>query len=326
MKKTSLTIILSVLLSYSNSFAYLYESPLRRVGRDYQDMLANKRTDDWASLPTSERKACEDRYKDILKDNLIDIRVAIGYFDWTMNPPQSIYDDGKSYGLSPSIDIGAFYALRSLLTSSCSGRQKFCGFKNDRNNPYLFTKDTVINGKRYPVRLEMHFSSSSEYLSNNMNSSRQDQRSQYTENFFLRSLQTADAVFYFGHARNGGGPDFDPPQFVGNSNKVNYDGYYKPQKPGLKKMISSLRSGNQAPIIGMMSCNARDKFLRPIRNAAPKSGVITSTAILDIDIVYTAMIGAIDSVIRGQCQKSFYESLRLTAKNRANMTMDGMFE
>ncbi|MNL56698.1 hypothetical protein D3C87_1802100 [compost metagenome] len=91
-------------------------------------------------------------------------------------------------------------------------------------------------------------------------------------------------------------------------------------------MINALNSGRQAPIIGMMSCNARYKFLGPLRKAAPDSGVITSTAILDIDIVYTAMIGAVDAILRGQCQKSFYESIRMTNKNRKYMTMDGMFE
>ncbi|MNJ93303.1 hypothetical protein D3C87_109820 [compost metagenome] len=327
MKKIIKTLLISsvIFTTASAHAAYIYERSFRSTGRSYIKLLSNIRTDNPDNLPSDQRRVCEDRYSGILKDNLIDIRIALGYFDWTTG--NAVHDAGRSYGVSPSIDIGAFAALRDLLKSSCYGRQRFCGFKTDRDNTYVFRKQVTIDGKKYPVRLEMHFSSATEILGQNKGSQQQRSRTQYTENFFLKGLQSADAIFYFGHARNGGGPDFAPPIFVRGTNKVDYNGYYMPNKPGFSKMLDALRSGrDQAPIIGLMSCNSRYKFLGGTRKAAPDSGVITSTNVLDVDIVYTAMIGAVDAILRGQCQKSFYQSLRMTAKNRAYITMDGMFE
>lgn len=258
---------------------------------------------------------------------MIDIRIALGYFDWTNG--SQIKMNGRNYGYSPSIDPGAYAALRRIMTSSCPGKAQFCGFKKDSGNPYRFTKKVKIQGREYTAKVDMVFSSVSEYLDVNTTgkySGDQRSRSQSAKGFFNSALQNADVVFYFGHSRNGGGPDFNPPIFISGTNKVNYNGYYKVERPGLRNLVSNLGSGKQPAILGLMSCNSRNHFLSSVSNTAPRTGVISSMDVLEVDGVFTALIGGADAVLRGQCQKTFYQSLRLTSFNQRYITMDRMFE
>lgn len=319
--------LLLLLFSSLSSAGYLYEYEFKQLGSNYINLLAKKSTDSLNDLDNNKRNACIQRYRGLLSDGILDVRIAIGYFDWTVGYPLEL--NGQNYGLSPSMDLGAYSALKSFLLSPCYGKTKFCGFIQDQKNSYRFFRDVTIQGNQYKARVEVHFASASEYLSLNTgkNSPKQKERTLFMEKYFAEALSQADAVFYFGHSRTGGGPDFAPPIFVSGKNKVNYTGYYQVYKPGLKKLISALNASNtKAPVIGLMSCDSRDHFLKPVRSIAPESGIITSLAVTEVDHVYTAMIGAVDALLRGQCQGSFYQSLRMTAQNQKYITMDGMFE
>jgi hypothetical protein len=319
----TMIVLLSAIMA-STAHAYLYENEFYRMGSNYISLLNGVATDDMASLPADQQQACQQRYSKILNDGVIDIRIPIGYFDWTIG--REVVKDGTNYGLSPSIDLGAYAALSKLLTASCRGSARFCGFHKDGD--YRFSKEVSIQNKNYQVRIEMHFSSATESLNRNTgrNSDDQAQRSNFMQGFFSSSLKTADAVFYLGHSRNGGGPDFKPPVLISGANKVDYNGFYKVKRPGFNVMMSALSGGHQPAILGLMSCDSRDHFVSSLRNQAPGTGVISSTAVITIDEVYTALIGGIDAVLRGQCQKTFYRSLRLTPRNQTYITMDGMFE
>ncbi|MGZ3771256.1 MAG: hypothetical protein ACXVCP_17065 [Bdellovibrio sp.] len=323
-----LILLISILCFAKTSLAsgsYVFQSTFENLGADYVDRLAKIKTDILNNLTVDKQNSCLQRYNQILKDDLLDIRIALGYFDWTTGNEVSYR--GANYGLSPSIDIGAFYALRHLLLSACHGETRFCGFHQDTKNPNLFLKQVKIHGRIVKAQIQMHFSSATEFLNNNLRSyaNEQQQRSKFMEAFFKQALGNADAVFYFGHSRNGGGPDFSPPIFVNGKNKVNYDGYYEIQKPGFKKLIQALQGPNTLPILGLMSCASRMHFLKKVQAASPTTGVITSKDVLNVDYVYTALIGGVDAILRGQCQHGFYESLRLTTKNQEHITMDGMF-
>ncbi len=51
-------------------------------------------------------------------------------------------------------------------------------------------------------------------------------------------------------------------------------------------MLNALDSDRQAAVIGLMSCDSRDHFLRKVRAVAPHTGVITSMAVLSANEVY----------------------------------------
>ena len=321
------SLLLPLMASASNfRGGYLYEGQFYRMGKNYLDMLATTPNDRLENLDSNQKNICQNLYGSLLKDGVLDIRIALGYFDWTTG--SSINLDGSNYGLSPSMDLGGYAALRAILTSSCRGNNRLCGFRQDPSNMYRFTRPITIRGNTYTARVEVHFSSSTELLSRNVgrNASEQQDRSQFTENFFRNALKNADVTFYFGHSRNGGGPDFNPPVFLPGQNKLNYAGYYKAKQPGMRKMLNSLsESSNPTRILGLFSCDSRDHFLRQVRSASPNTGVITSMDILTVNEVWTSMMGGLDSMLRGQCQKSFYRSLRMTSKNQRFMTMDGVF-
>lgn len=322
----NIIIVASFLLSAVGAEAAIYENEFLNLGKSYIKQVGGLPTDDLNSLPSDQRGKCEQRYSPVWNDGVIDIRIVMGYFDWTNGEP--IKMNGRDYGYSPSIDPGAFNAVREIMTSRCPGRAEFCEFKQEKGNPYRFTKNVVIHGRQYLARVDMVFSSVTEYLNynNGKYANEQRARSQSAKNFFNGALQSADAVFYFGHSRNGGGPDFDPPIFVSGTNKVNYNGYYKVHQPGLKNLLSALSGGRKPAILGLMSCSSRNHFLGPIASVAPGTGVISSMDVLEVQGVYTALIGGVDAVLRGQCQKTFYKSLRMTSFNQQYITMDRMFE
>lgn len=321
------TFIFTAKFAGANQGGFLFEKSFVNMGSDYLDLLDQKTTDNWQTLVPEKRDKCIKRYETVLNDGLLDIRVALGYFDWTTG--YELEFGGTNFGLSPSLDLGAAAALEYLLLNSCYGKARFCGFKQNPQNLSQFTRDVEINGKIIHARITLTHSSATEYLNLNLGSNRsqQAQQTQYMQNFFRAGLQSADAIFYFGHSRNGGGPDFSPPVFMKGRNKVDYEGYYQIQMPGLKLLLSALqKTDSQAPIIALMSCASREHFLRKVRAVAPRSGVITSMDVLTIDEVFTAMIGGVDALLRGQCQASFYQSLRMTEENKRYITMDGMFE
>jgi hypothetical protein len=321
-------ILLSLIISFaaSSARAYIYESEYRHSGSTYLDRLSDTRTDDIYSLPSEQQEACNDRYQPILADSQLDIRVSLGYLDWTTG--SRINYGGNDYGYSPSTDLGAWSAMRRLALQGCYGNLEFCGFRQDPNNEYVFRKNVRIRGQTVGVRMEIQFGSATESLSRNLgrNRAEQESRTSFMNSYFTRSLQSADAVFYFGHARSGGGPDFAPPVFVSGTNKVDYRGYYLPNRFGLKRMISGLSGSRKAPIVGVMACNSRDLFLKKLRAVAPDTGFISTLDVSTVAEPFTATLGAIDSLMRGQCQKSFYQSIRLTSRNQQYITMDGMFE
>lgn len=321
-RKLFLSIVITLIASHS--WAALYENTFTSMGKDYLKSLGRLRTDDVTRESSSSRERCQARYDKILNDGVIDIRILMGYFDWTIGTP--VNADGGNFGYSPSIDPGAYQSIRKILTSRCPGDAEFCEFREQ--TPYLFTKQVTIAGRSYQARIEMYYASVSEYFNTNTGAERsqQQQRSAASQAQFTEALQNADAVFYFGHSRNGGGPDFNPPVLISGVNKVNYNGYYKPNRPGLKKMLAALKGSSHRPqILGLMSCDSRDHFRSSLRSVAPNMGLISSTAVLKVDGVYTAMIGGIDAILRGQCQTGFSSSIRMTSFNQQNITMDGVF-
>lgn len=319
------TLVLTIVLGASSAQAYIYESTFLSLGKDYLSLVGRVPTDKVKRLFFREDEKCKKRYSQIWSDGVIDMRIVIGYFDWTTGT--QVYYNGQNFGLSPSIDLGAYSALREIITSPCPGRAEFCGFS--QTSPYRFTKMVSSQGRRFQARVEIVFASVSEYLSANTGrySVEQQKRSQDAEASFHSALRNADAVFYFGHSRDGGGPDFSPPVFRRGTNKINYGGYYQVQKPGEKKMLAALASsGQRASILGLMSCDSRDHFLSKLKKVAPGMGLISSKDVLKVDGVYTALIGAADAILRGQCQKGFLDSIHRTDFNKRYIAMDRMFE
>lgn len=313
--------LLSLLFLFSAkpSQAAFYERDFLRLGWSYLSLLNGVQTDELTAT-------CERRYTELLKDGVFRIHVVLGYYDWTTG--QNVFDGGLNFGFSPSLDVGSLAALKTLLTDSCSGRIELCGFTQDLSNPNVFQKELTIRGSNVLAQIEMRNSSLTEYYQENTQRrlTEQKQKSKTTEEFFKHSLQEADATLYFGHSRDGGGPDMWPPVMKKNQNHVNY-AYYQKHQPGFQKIREALvESQKQTPILGVFSCDSRGHFLSELKKLAPHTGFITTTTLTRVDDSFQSLVASLDALLRGQCQRGFSESLKLNPRIRDSVIVEKLFE
>ncbi|MGE3760425.1 MAG: hypothetical protein AB7H97_21855, partial [Pseudobdellovibrionaceae bacterium] len=135
---------LLILSSQVASSQYLaFESTFDYHAQKYLSVLSQTTTDVWEDSTPEKQEFCEKRYQGLLNDGILDIRISLGYFDWTEQLNTNIY------GQSPSIDLGAFASLRKFLIYPCMGESLFCGFMQDPSNLSRFYRQTLIRGETY---------------------------------------------------------------------------------------------------------------------------------------------------------------------------------
>lgn len=303
----------------------IYETSFLKSGQQVVDLLKSTPNDDLANLSADKKALCERRYQTILNDQKIDIRLAFGYMDWSTE--KEIGYEGLNFGRSPSTDLAAYQVAEKFLLAPCQEQLQVCGFSKSPTEEGLYTKTVVIRGQTYPVELRMRQPSLTEFYQTNMQrKNEQIAKSEETRSFYMQALQDADLAIYMGHSRNGGGPDFYPPVLLPTGHP-DYNGYYIPRQAGVKMMTEALTSsGHQAPAMSLMSCDSRNHFLQKLNSIAPHTGVISSTQLVTFDLIFGVTLSSVDALLRGQCQKSFYQEIRITPDAKEMITMDNMFE
>lgn len=270
------------------------------------------------NAPAQGSPTCSPMYQRMLKDDVLDIRYALGYFDDSTGE-QRIFD-GMNWGLSPSLDITIYEAMIKTLTSRCTGNLRVCGFDMQgvpENGRLVFHKHMNLHGRPVIVRITMTQASASEYFEQNKGALADRQKaltSQSEENFF-GGLKIADIIFYNGHSRNGGGPDFNPP-ILNSHMKTNYKGYYEVQRPGIKRTMASLAQNSEEPVVGFFSCYARLHFLKTFMNANPNQKVILSSDTIDYFDAFEGSLGYLEGLLRGSCGTELDNTARQTQKVR----------
>src|SRR5690606_27817026 len=140
------------------------------------------------------------------------------------------------------------------------------------------------------------------------------------KNAFLSGLREADAVFYNGHSRAGGGPDFAPPLLRGGD-AVDFARYQREQ-PGLKEVLSSLQAKPDLKLVGFFSCASSQLFVAQATSAAPKLGVISSPELLYFSDAMESLAAAVSGLLAMRCEPDFTREMNATrvvqnAKTRA---------
>lgn len=154
----------------------------------------------------------------------------------------------------------------------------------------------------------------------------QSNRSAAVKAEFLNSFHTADIVFYNGHSRKGGGPDFFPPYSVMDTRSSEYlqtdYSYYEDLKLRYE-LINTVRGSSRAPkFIGLFSCDSKRHFYKQLNAAAANTNFIFNFN-PSLDEKYgdkakyrsfwkdepITFIGAINAVLSGFCQTSFNGSM-----------------
>lgn len=245
--------------------------------------------------------ACVDRYDKIFSDDTLNITLAFGYAD---TKPQAIVFDAYMQD-----------AIINTITAPCRKGLQACGFQDGPRGTNSFYK--WVNGpkgKRQFVVLKMLSGALSLNDQYNMREAKdlQDEKCAQTVMEYNSSISSGDeVVFYLGHSRDGGGPDFCPGKTT-SSNYVNYP-LYRSQKPGLRPLLSSLRTAadlrKPVELLGLFSCSSKPHFSAPLTKASPETGFILTKRTMLFTEVFQDFYIALDAVLGRKCDAHYKGAL-----------------
>lgn len=305
MKKILIGILLcSTAHAGVNDDIYAYKFRGQQLIKEYAELIDASES---SSLPIpGDSNKCQPLYKNVLQNKVLDIRYALGYFDDSKGT--DIIWNGKNWGYSPSLDIGIFEGIRAALTESCRKKSQLhlCGFSeigNASSGKVVLTKPIQLMGEDIQVRITLTHASASESFIENTQSSNQRQQflTHQSEESYFGGIGKADVVIYNGHSRNGGGPDFNPP-ILDNRLHTDYNGYYEIQRPGIKRVLDLIKSGeNKESVLAFFSCYSKKHFYRDLLLANPEQSLILSAEKIDYHDSLKASVGYIEGFMRGAC-------------------------
>ena len=234
---------------------------------------------------------CSQAYRRFYDKAIVEWRVVFGYKD-----------------ARPNRFVGDRYERNTLiayLLAPCPPDFFACSFQRNLTDTDLFTKEiTGPDRKRHVIHLRVIHSSAGPDDDANRVDGFQTWRSENAKKEFLEGLKSADAIFYNGHSRNGGGPDFSPPLLLKNHH-VDYSAYHRAQ-PGLSSVLKMLDAKeHRAKLLGLFSCASDRHFLAPIQKADKKLAVISSRKLLFHADAMKALLATLSSLIGQTCETEF---------------------
>lgn len=223
------------------------------------------------------------------------IAVALGYSD--------TIDQGEDLVMDRPLKRQIFH----FLTKPCRyDRQGFCDFRVVREEvgePIHFRRTLEGRGsERIDVEVLLMDSSYGELNSENKTVYREEQnrKSEAARKFFAWSLQNADVVFYEGHSRDGGGPDFFPPR-AARSGKVDYP-WYRKFRPGLEHLLAVLQKVESPPhFLGLFSCASDSHFRKSLAPYFKSRNLILSTRLVDGEGTKEAVLSSLEALLNFEC-------------------------
>ncbi len=184
--------------------------------------------------------------------------IAVGYYD--QRPLLEVRDN---------LIIPLFV---NQLTSQCQDEFSMnCGFEVQSSG----FNDVYLQKRIWEDQtLQVHIVNPSLSTNDNVNRVNRDQQifSQDTQKKYLDSFADSQFVFYLGHSRNGGGPDFFPP-ILNASEHTNYK-EYRQKRTQINEVIQTLEKiplQNRPLVFGMSSCSSRSHFQKRLKTVLPSS-------------------------------------------------------
>jgi hypothetical protein len=252
--------------------------------------------------------ACYNKITSTLKNRrVLNIGVALGYSDLT-DEHIDLVTDGFTLN-----------TLNKNLTNRCVyENQGFCAFNlidGGENQVNHFTRE-LKSPDGDDITVNIYTMNSSYSIGNYDNKTKfkdlQDLKTQTAKNFYAWALTNTDVVFYEGHSRDGGGPDFAPPRPT-RSGTVNY-AWYHAHKPGLKFLLSALDSTQDRPMaIGLFSCASKGHFLKSLQKHSPESKLILSTKVVEAYKTKMGLMRTLESILNFECDSDLKARIRDTS-------------
>lgn len=294
----------------------------------YLDDLDGRSTTTGGDPRATQSAKCQSFIDTYTRDGVFDIRYALGYFDYPTgsNP---IVEHGLDWGIAVSADEGIAVGIRKVLTRKCTSEdRRLCGFREItpqedriRRGKTVLTRDIEIGDRKVEARMTLTYASASPFYERNLTllKAKQDRYTEASDENFFGGLRNADAVIYMGHARNGGGPDFNPPRLTPDKH-VDYYGYYRKQFPGMFRMLKELKANSNKEIfLGLFSCDSKLHFGRRLLTQNPKQRVVLTLggeAVLNYADTFLVSMGYIEGLLRGRCGASLEAYARLGNRER----------
>lgn len=307
MKTTWILIFIAALLAVSLVVWSRYGSTPRRLPpiRDLNPTVARAplvaRQTIKAGRSSNLKKArppaeCLRTYVDFYRDSPTEIRVVFGYKD-----------------ARPARFVGDRYERLMFveqITSQCSPGLSACDFARDRDDADLFYKSvTGVDGRPRQLILRVVNSSVGPDDDQNRRDRFQTWQSRYARDIFLSGLSNSEVVFYDGHSRDGGGPDFSPPRLRGDKAPHYY--WYSKARPGFKDMIGAVSDRvSRLKLIGLFSCGSEKHFAGPLANAKPGLGMIVGQELTYYSDAVRQMLGALSALLGLWCEEDFQGVLK----------------
>lgn len=298
-------------------YSYNYWLPVH-MNDYFQKLFSNEYLQNLELEYPEGQNQCQSPFKNALKNEEMNIHYALGYFDDSQGV--DILYDGFNYGLSPSLDIEVFHALRKMLTSDCRfHNQALCQFKESGNPDsglVELTKKMKVFGQKMNVRIHLTYASASESFNDNKTilSSQQKVLTLQSEKNFFDQIGKADVVIYNGHSRDGGGPDFNPP-ILNKKLKTDYDGYYRVKKIGINKVLKNLKaSTNKESVLGLFACYSHLHYYNSLMKVNPKLKVVLSTDTIDYFDSMNASLGFLEGLLKGFCGEEINQYIQQDEK------------
>ena len=254
------------------------------------------------------------RHEELFSENEIRISVVFGYKD--ARPARFVADRYESL----------LFISRILTECSSSTPLDFsCGFtrasdsdlgpnsdsNSDLREMNLFQRSVRgPDGKNREVKLRVVQSAAGADDEENRRDPFQKWKSTQAKRAFDTALRDEDVVFYNGHSRAGGGPDFSPPEL--SAGKTVHFPYYQKKKAGLELILGSLkgREDGELRILGLFSCASTGHFLRTIKAAEPDLSALVEPKLLYFSDALENSLKALSSILNQNCDDRFQRTLR----------------
>ncbi len=240
---------------------------------------------------------CIHRYKQLFSEPELKVSVFFGYKD-----------------ARPQRYVGDRYERARLVqkvTRKC-GRDDLCGFERSPDDANLFYKNITLPwGSEKRVILEIADSSVAADDQANRNNPFQHFKSAKTREAFHKALTSSHVIFYNGHSRAGGGPDFYPPK-INSTGKVLYT-EYREQQQGFMDVLEvmgreSLKS--RAQLLGLFSCKSSQHFTNELKKERPDLALISSPSLIYYQDALENTAQALSALLRQECQDDFQRRLK----------------
>lgn len=204
-------------------------------------------------------------------------------------------------------------AFARILKKPCAPGIAACGFTEVGRGVYtvFLAKNGVnvrISWTSINRNMPMHLDPNGQYWD-------QEKRSSQVRADFYRELSKADAVFFLGHSRGGGGLGFNVANAFTNALNYVFRVPVIPMKQALAQRPSRLK------MLGLFGCDSDRYYRAEVESVVPRVSLLVGDGDLDFNDGPQAMLGALDSLLARKCEAPFQATLRGSRAEKASMRL-----